>query len=803
GQQVNPGDVLATVHGGPGFGGNAGHIEMGFANPNNPYQLLAQAMGHVPANHANTPAGKAFTAFLTSILGGGGATTSLPGPVTAANNPMAKALDPKLAADKAAKAADAAAKKAGNAAATAIIKMVTEIVNAAKAGVSAARSEKDKAKIVSALRHEVKVIHDEMAKVGADIAGTKNPYEKKRLEAELASLTDAYTRASGALRGAIKAQKDAVIAAANKKKVASIKAEASKYEADFNDFSTKVSEIQKISQYKIPGVTTDYIKEMAKMLGNEADDIRKEISHVKSQIAGASGQAKSKLQSLLQRLTSEQNSVYQSIETNLQDAVSSMQSAFDTASSNFANIYSSVVSEVTSAFDNQTQYFIKQVLGPKFFQNGMLTPAEQQLKQLEAQRQAAALSQELGNAQTQYLQDVSQGADFQTIQTDLQRIQAAKDAIKEEELQTQATIERTAADQAYAAAVEFYTQERTAQEHELQFETQQLLTKINQGTASFTDFNDILRRYGLLVTDTNAQQSQQNQQLAAINAILDQYGVHLTGFDQAVGTGMMTVDQLNTFMSKFGITVDGSGNLVSSFGTTIDMGTVSLTGLTGSFVSGITSMGLLSQTIMAGQSNIAQLGTMFTNLGDLVKYGSFATQILYKQDYPRASSAFNALTTASGNLRDAFNALILWVNAHANTNISTVGPPVGSSSGTDSGIAGLPIGGSVTTAYQTLVAAGYDTQTAAYLAKGISIPLYGDGAIVTGPQLAMIGESGPEAVIPLDRLTGAGGGGNIEVHIHTNSIIGTGLEQAARELMPPIRAELQRLQRNNGVLGSV
>lgn len=774
-----------------GSGGN----ELGFLDASG---HMAPLVGGLGAGTQPTQMGSDFLALLHA-LGNSHAAV----PVTANNNPMTGALDPKLAAAKAAKAADAAAKKAGNAAATGIIKMITEVVNAARAAVSAARSEKDKAKVVSALRAEVKTLHDEIVRVGADIASTKNPYEKKRLEAELASLTDAYTKASGQLRGAIKSQKDAVTTAVNKLKLAAVKKESTTYEADFSSFKTKIDEIQKISQIKIPGVTTDYVKEMAKQLSTEADDIRREINHVRSQIAGATGPAKAKLQSLLSRLIGEQNDVYGAIEQNLTDAVSQMQTAFDTASNSFANIYSSVVTDITTAFQNQTQYFISSVLGPKFFQNGLLTPAEQALRQMQAQQRAQALSQELGGAQTQYLQDVSQGADLQTIQTDLQRIQSAKDAIKEEELQTQATIERTAADQAYAAAVEFYTQERTAQEHDLQYQTQQLLMGIQQGTASFSDFNGILRTYGLLVDNTNTQQQQESQQLSAINAVLAQYGVHLTGFDQTVQTGTMTVDDLNSFMNKFGITVDGSGNLVSAFGTTVTMGDLSLTGLAGKWVDGITSMGLLNTSIKTGQESISTLSTLFSNYNDLLKYGSFATQILYKQDYPKASSAFTALTTASTNLRDAFNALIVWVNAHAGTNISTVAAPSGgTSSGTDSGIAGLPIGGSVTTAYQTLLAAGYDTQTAAYLAKGISIPLYAAGGVVTGPQLAMVGEAGPEAIIPLDRL-GAAGGGGVQINIYTNSIIGTGLEQAARELMPPIRAELQRLQRNNGVLGPV
>jgi len=45
-----------------------------------------------------------------------------------------------------------------------------------------------------------------------------------------------------------------------------------------------------------------------------------------------------------------------------------------------------------------------------------------------------------------------------------------------------------------------------------------------------------------------------------------------------------------------------------------------------------------------------------------------------------------------------------------------------------------------------------------------TIPLLADGGIVTGPTLAMIGERGPEAVIPLNR---AGIGGNITVNVYS------------------------------------
>lgn len=48
-----------------------------------------------------------------------------------------------------------------------------------------------------------------------------------------------------------------------------------------------------------------------------------------------------------------------------------------------------------------------------------------------------------------------------------------------------------------------------------------------------------------------------------------------------------------------------------------------------------------------------------------------------------------------------------------------------------------------------------------------NIPMLGDGGIVTGPTLALIGERGPEAVVPLDRAGGMGG----SVQIIINSAI--------------------------------
>ena len=46
------------------------------------------------------------------------------------------------------------------------------------------------------------------------------------------------------------------------------------------------------------------------------------------------------------------------------------------------------------------------------------------------------------------------------------------------------------------------------------------------------------------------------------------------------------------------------------------------------------------------------------------------------------------------------------------------------------------------------------------------IPVLGDGGIVTSPTLALIGERGPEAVIPLNRAGGMGGGNTVTINVN-------------------------------------
>ncbi|MFA6006926.1 MAG: hypothetical protein WC764_04365 [Candidatus Paceibacterota bacterium] len=75
---------------------------------------------------------------------------------------------------------------------------------------------------------------------------------------------------------------------------------------------------------------------------------------------------------------------------------------------------------------------------------------------------------------------------------------------------------------------------------------------------------------------------------------------------------------------------------------------------------------------------------------------------------------------------------------------------------------------------------------------GISVPKMAKGGIVTSPTLAMIGESGAEAVVPLSR----GGGFGTTVNISIGSFFGGDPERAAREIGDLI---IKRLQLNASV----
>lgn len=107
---------------------------------------------------------------------------------------------------------------------------------------------------------------------------------------------------------------------------------------------------------------------------------------------------------------------------------------------------------------------------------------------------------------------------------------------------------------------------------------------------------------------------------------------------------------------------------------------------------------------------------------------------------------------------------------------------------------------------------GLDAFTAFLASKGGSVgdfktkhkdlyALLGAGGIVTGPTRAIVGEAGPEAVIPLSRRGldryGLDGGGDVHLHFHGPVMSDRAIDDVAEK----VRKALLRTQRRNGQLG--
>jgi phage-related minor tail protein len=70
---------------------------------------------------------------------------------------------------------------------------------------------------------------------------------------------------------------------------------------------------------------------------------------------------------------------------------------------------------------------------------------------------------------------------------------------------------------------------------------------------------------------------------------------------------------------------------------------------------------------------------------------------------------------------------------------------------------------------------------------------FAEGGIVKSAQLGLVGEKGPEAIIPLDRLNSMGGGGTT-----INLTVNAGMGADGRNISDTIVNELIKYQRRNG-----
>jgi hypothetical protein len=74
----------------------------------------------------------------------------------------------------------------------------------------------------------------------------------------------------------------------------------------------------------------------------------------------------------------------------------------------------------------------------------------------------------------------------------------------------------------------------------------------------------------------------------------------------------------------------------------------------------------------------------------------------------------------------------------------------------------------------------------------VHVSAFEKGGIVMQPTLGIIGEAGPEAVVPLDRFRG-----ETQIHLHIGTMIGGSPEQVAKDLEPHLRRVLYRRSKQN------
>ena len=94
--------------------------------------------------------------------------------------------------------------------------------------------------------------------------------------------------------------------------------------------------------------------------------------------------------------------------------------------------------------------------------------------------------------------------------------------------------------------------------------------------------------------------------------------------------------------------------------------------------------------------------------------------------------------------------------------------------------------------FGAMIASGVGTGNAASGYEGVGFLPFAKGGIVTGPTLGLIGEQGPEAVIPLNQM-GSMGGTNVTVNV-------SGSVLTEYDLAETIQNQLIRIKGRNASL---
>lgn len=234
---------------------------------------------------------------------------------------------------------------------------------------------------------------------------------------------------------------------------------------------------------------------------NQASSLQDEVTLLKSKLAVTTGRQKTAIQAELTSVSSSLDSVQQQVTQALQTTVTQLQS------------------NVTTIF-GQVQAEIEAQLGAKYFQNGLQTPSEALLAQMQAQDQAQSLQDALAAANKQLVSDtagigtlfdsttgaytaIANSAGAAQIAADQKAVQMAQRQLDEYNLSIKAAGERADADKTYAAQLKGLDRQLSS-----------IQTAFENGTGSIAMLTGLATAYGIQI-DTKTIPDMQNLSTAS------------------------------------------------------------------------------------------------------------------------------------------------------------------------------------------------------------------------------------------------------------------------------------------------
>jgi TP901 family phage tail tape measure protein len=271
-------------------------------------------------------------------------------------------------------------------------------------------------------------------------------------------------------------------------------------------------------------------------LKKERDALLEAQKKLAGELEGSKGKQRSAILAESRSIASQLASVNKQISSNLKAQATAIKAAYrpliQDATQAISSAFSQIITDARSVFNAQTQAFIDDTLGPKYFQGvgangmGLLTPKEKQLAEMQAADTAQSLVDGLASAQKQLADDMNGAliAHILDIHTGAERdvygnkgtpaqvaaskkaVEQAQRMIDENKLSIEATAERAQADKSYADAVKQYQQERSVAESSMVRQLEQWGRGLADGTVKLSDLGDELAKFGVSLSDLPAEQ---------------------------------------------------------------------------------------------------------------------------------------------------------------------------------------------------------------------------------------------------------------------------------------------------------